>query len=75
MEYEFTNQFSIDLKRYRRDKLFIHSIGKIINETIVALFIENIHGLDSIRETSVHYRFKIKTKDAVYRVGIKRLKK
>ena len=75
MEYEFTKQFAGDLRRYKTDQQFIHSIGKRINETIVALSIVDIHGLSQIRGITVHYRFKIKTKEAVYRIGIKRLKK
>ena len=58
MGYEFTNQFSKDLKRYGKDEQFLHSIGKRINETIAASSIVTIHGLAGIRGTTVHYPLK-----------------
>ena len=75
MEYESTNQFLRDLNRYKHDKKFIHLIGARINETISVSSLEMIHGLEPIRGTTSHYRFKIKTEKFIYRVGIKRLKK
>lgn len=75
MEFEFTKQFIRVLKKYEHDKQFVRSIGKRINEANVAVSIVNIHGLEIIRGTSIHFRFKIKAQSSVYRIGIKKLKK
>ncbi len=75
MVYEFTNQFLKDAKRFHKDSKFVHLLGAKINETLNANSIEGIAGLQLIRGTFVHYRFKIKTDSSVYRVGIKSLKK
>lgn len=74
MEYEFTRQFAKDLKSYTDDKSFLQTIGKRVNETNRADSINEIHGLKDIRGTTAHFRFKIKTNKAIYRIGIKLLK-
>ncbi len=73
MECEFTNQFLKDSRRFQKDSKLVHLLGAKINETIKAKSVKSIGGLQLIRGTKVHYRFKIKTDKHVYRVGIKRL--
>lgn len=75
MEYEFTKQFLKDLKHFRHDVKFVHHLGAKINHAFKASSIDNIDGIELIRGTSVHYRFKIKTDTFIYRIGIKRIKK
>lgn len=75
MEYEFTNQFLKDLKRFRKDARFLQHLGAKINHTFKTESIDKIDGLEPIRGTTIHYRFKIKTDTFIYRIGIKRLKK
>ncbi len=74
MEYELTNQFLRDIRRYKTDKTFVRAIGARINETISAKELNDIHGLVLIRGTTAHFRFKIRSGNTTYRIGIKKLK-
>jgi|HubBroStandDraft_5_1064220.scaffolds.fasta_scaffold1565908_2 hypothetical protein len=75
MTYEFTNQFLKDIKRFGKNKKLIHLLGAKIKETNLADSIDGISGLQIIRGTAIHFRFKIRTETTIYRIGIKKLKK
>lgn len=75
MECEFTKQFLKDIKSFQKDSKLVPLLGAKINQTLKANSISEVQGLQLIRGTSVHYRFKIKTDIFIYRVGIKKLKK
>jgi hypothetical protein len=75
MEYKLTNQFLKDVKSFGGDNNFVHLLAAKIKETVTATSFDQLDGLVSIRGTSAHYRFKIKTDKTIYRIGIKRFKK
>jgi hypothetical protein len=75
MEYEYTNKFVRDLKRYQNNKDLIHIIGQKINLVIKVKSAKEIIELVPIRKTTSRYRIKIKfSKEKVYRIGIVILK-
>ena len=75
MDYEFTNEFLKDLKRFRPDRKLLQNLEAKINHTYNSASIEQLDGFIRIRGTTTHYLFKIKTNKTIYRIGVKRIKK
>ncbi len=76
MEYEFTNQFVKDLKRFATNKVLLNIVAKKIQHVAKADSLDDITELIAIRKTTSHYRIKIKLPDKTkYRIGIKVLRK
>lgn len=75
MDYEFTNEFLKDLKRFRSDQRLLQHLEAKINHTYNSISIEELNGFVPIRGTTTHYRFKIKTNKSIYRIGVRRIKK
>lgn len=71
MDYKLTDGFIKDTKSYGHDRDFLHLVAGKIKETVKAKSFEDISGLVHIRGRETHYRFKIKTRKTIYRIGIK----
>ncbi|MBI3501110.1 MAG: hypothetical protein HY063_04885 [Bacteroidetes bacterium] len=73
MEYELTKGFIKDARKYKHDHELSALLEARIKETAKAATLENLSGIVPIRGRDTHYRFKLKTRNATYRIGIKLL--
>jgi mRNA interferase RelE/StbE len=67
MKTEFRKSFSRDLKRRKRDKLFLNNVKEIIEEVEKAKSISETKNLKQLKGKSAFYRIRF----GDYRIGIK----
>jgi mRNA interferase RelE/StbE len=67
MNTEFRKSFSRDLKRRKRDKLFLNTVKEIIEEVEKAKSISEIRNLKQLKGNSEFYRIRFGN----YRIGVK----
>ncbi len=67
MKTEFRKSFSKDLKRRKRDQLFLNNVKEIIEKVEIAKDINEIKNLKHLKGNSEFYRIRFGN----YRIGVK----